>query len=262
MNRKHSTPTKRNAVVTGGMAGIGLATVQTLLSEGVRVAVGARRADNVDHVQEFRDIVGSEVFLAKLDVRSENSVASFTKAAEQELGPIDILVNAAGISRHQTVCGHDETDWNVVIDTNLSGPFRMIRACLPSMIARRWGRIINVASTAARVAMPDSPAYCASKSGLVGLTKAVALEGAPHGVTCVAVSPTWVETDMLRESAAIAAGRSGRTVEDEIAELHAANPQNRLVQPDEVAALIAFLCGESAGALTMEDVQINAGAHW
>ncbi|MGI9406471.1 MAG: SDR family NAD(P)-dependent oxidoreductase [Hyphomicrobiaceae bacterium] len=254
--------TERVAIVTGGMAGIGLATVQALLSAGMKVAVGARRAGDAGMESAFRDAVRVDVFLAVLDVRSTESIASFTSAVETTLGPVDVLVNSAGVSAHQMVCGHNEDDWLSVIDINLSGPFRMTRACLPGMIARKWGRIVNVASTAARTAMPDSAAYSASKSGLLGLTRAVALEGAPHGVSCVAVSPTWVETDMLRASAAEAAAASGRTVAEEIDEFRNSIPQNRLVQPDEVGALIAFLCGENAGGITMEDIQINAGALW
>src|SRR6056297_3189541 len=122
----------------------------------------------------------------------------------------------------------------------------MMRACLPGMKARGWGRIVNLASTAATTAVPDHPAYCASKSGVLGLSRAAALEGAPHGVTCVTVSPTWVETDMLHQS--------GHSYEEEIAALAQANPQNRLVQPQEIAALVAFLCSDAAPALTMEDI--------
>ncbi len=138
----------------------------------------------------------------------------------------------------------------------------MMRACLPGMKARGWGRIVNVASTAARTAVADHPAYCASKAGLLGLSRAVALEGAPHGVSCVTVSPTRVETDMLHQSAAIMAQKSARSYEAEIAALAAANPQNRLVQPQEIAALVAFLCSDAAPSLTMEDISVNAGAHW
>lgn len=256
------------AIVTGGARGIGLATVQSLLAKGARVAVGSRHAR--DKVTETRfgaesgtdGRVSTDIFLGTLDVQSEDSVKSFVERAQDQFGPVDILVNCAGISLHQTVCGHDEADWNAVIDINLSGTFRMIRACLPGMIGRKHGRIVNVASTAARVSVADSAAYSASKAGVLGLTRAVAVEGAPHGVACVSVSPTWIDTDMLQASAAEEAEKTGRTLEDVVAELRASNPQNRLVQPSEVADLIAFLCGEGSVALTMEDIQINAAAHW
>ncbi len=240
----------RVAVVTGGASGIGLACVRELGRLGAAVAAGSRRGE------------GEGRLVAALDVRDPASVAAFCARIEEELGPPDILVNAAGVTIHQVVEGHGEADWLAVIDTNLNGPFRMIRALLPGMKARKRGCIVNIASTAARSATADHAAYCASKTGLVGLTRAVALEGAPFGVTCTAVSPTWVETEMLRASAATLARASGRSQEQEIAAMAAANPQGRLVQPEEVAALVAFLASGAAPALTMEDIQVNAGAIW
>lgn len=254
--------TQRVAIVTGGMAGIGLATVNALMDAGHKVAVGARRADDTEAIAAFRASAGDDVMLHHLDVRSTGSVAAFCEAVEADLGPVDILVNNAGISTYQFVAEHDHADWERVIDVNLNGPFRMTRACLGGMKERGWGRVINVASTAARTAVATSAAYSASKSGLLGLTRAVAIEGAPHGVSCVAVSPTWIETDMLSGTAAKMAADAGTTVEEEIANIANANPQKRLVQPQEVAALIAFLAGETSPALTMEDIQVNAAAHW
>ena len=112
-------------------------------------------------------------------------------------GVPNILVNSAGISIHHKVCDHSDEDWHAVIDTNLNGPFRMIRSCLPAMMNAKWGRIVNIASTAASTAVATHAAYCASKSGLLGLTRSVALEGAHCGVTCTSVSPTWVETETV-----------------------------------------------------------------
>ncbi len=255
------TTIERVAVVTGGMTGIGLATAEALRARGIRVAVGSRRADDPELARRFHESL-PDAFLSELNVCSDGSVVAFMVSVEESLGPVDILVNAAGTSVHQSICDHDEADWNAVVETNLTGPFRMIRACMPGMIARRWGRIVNVASTAARVGAPDYAAYCASKAGLVGLTRVAALEGAAHGVTCTAVSPTWVETDMLRAAAEERSEVSGRPVEDEVAALTATVPQKRLVRPEEVAALIAYLCSEDAAAVTMEDIQINAGALW
>lgn len=254
--------TERVAVVTGGLAGIGEAIAIRLAQAGLRVAVGARRGGDPDRQPKIQAELGDRGYVGRLDVTDAGSVAQFTDDVKTALGPIDILVNAAGITLHQTTCDHSLEAWRTVIDTNLTGPFLMTRACLPDMIARGWGRIVNIGSTAARSAQPDYPAYCASKAGLLGLTRSVALEGAPHGVSCVMVSPTWVETDMLRSSAAQMAEVSGRTAEEEIDDIAKANPQNRLVQPGELAALVAFLCSDAAPALTMEDIQVNAGAHW
>lgn len=252
----------RVAVVTGGNAGIGLAISKALTARGAKVAVGARRCAKAGEAQKLESHIGPGAVALGLDVCQTNSVSDFMAEVTDRLGPPDILVNSAGVSVHQTVCGHSDEDWDAVIDANLTGPFRTIRACLPGMIETGWGRIINIASTAATTAVPTHAAYCASKSGLLGLTRAAALEGAPYGVSALAVSPTWVETDMLRASAAKQATASGHDYAAEMAALAAANPQNRLVQAEEIAALVSFLCSDQAPGLTMEDVQVNAGAHW
>ncbi len=250
----------RVAIVTGGLTGIGKAIALALAERGAAVAVGGRRKLG-DALAEL-EAASDAVFYHPLDVADLASVETFVDAVGQAQGPADILVNSAGISTHQYVCGHDVEAWLDVIDINLSGPFRMIRACLPTMIERKWGRIINIGSTAARVATDDHAAYCASKSGLLGLSRAVALEGAPHGVSSVVISPTWVQTDMMDASMAIQARNNGRSIDEEIAEIVAQQPQKRLVQPGELAALAAFLCRDEALGITMEDIQLNAGALW
>lgn len=252
----------RVAVVTGGLSGIGKAAALALLERGHRVAVGARRGGEVTPDEVFPGQDGERLLVAALDVRSEDSVAAFCDRVRARWAPIEILVNAAGVTVSQTVQGHDLADWEAVLQANLTGPFLMARASLPGMVAGKWGRIVNVASTAARTAVADHAAYCASKAGLVGLTRALALEGAPNGITCLSVSPTWVETDMLRAHAAAAAAAKGTSMAAEIAQLAADNPQGRLVQPEEIGHLIAMLCGEEMPALTMEDIQVNAGALW
>lgn len=250
----------RVAVVTGGATGIGAAITAALRAKGAAVAIGARSLADEGARKDAGRQTGA--LALPLDVASAASVEAFMDQVQDRLGPPAILVNNAGVSTHQLTSQHDEAEWLRVIDINLSGPFRTIRAVLPGMLQRGHGRIVNIASTAARAAVADHAAYCASKAGLVGLTRAVAQEGAPRGVTCMAVSPTWVETDMLRQSAAIQAEAAGRSVEEEIAGLAAANPQNRLVQPREVADLVAFCCSDRAPALTGEDIQVNAGAWW
>ena len=201
----------RTAIVTGGLQGIGLAIAAELTRQGVRVAVGARRGGDANQCLAAKAAVGSEGLVAALDVCSNDAIDNFMDLVRESTGTPDILVNAAGVSVHHTVCGHSDEDWDAVIDANLNGPFRMIRACLPDMKAQGWGRIVNIASTAARVADSTHAAYCASKAGLVGLTRAVAIEGGPYGVTCVAISPGWVETEMLRQSAETIAAKTGRS---------------------------------------------------
>lgn len=250
--------TGKVAFVTGGLSGMGLAIAHDLAAHGACVAVASRRAADADGALMARFHVQA------LDVRDPADVTRALDTVTAALGPVDILINAAGISIQQGVVGHSDTLWDSVIDTNLSGAFRTTRAVLPGMIARQWGRIINIGSTAATVGAMDNPAYCASKAGLLGLTRCVALEGAAHGVACTMISPTWVDTDMLHADTAEIAAREGRgrSSADLVAEIRAENPQKRIIQPGEIAALATFLCRDAALGLTMDNIQVTGGAHW
>ncbi len=250
----------RVAVVTGGFSGIGLASALSLARQGAAVALGARTVA-AEPQQQLADI-GASVYAGSLDVRDSASVTRFISEAEATLGPSDIVVNSAGISTSQSVADHDEQTWIDVIDTNLIGCFRIIHTCLPGMIERGWGRIVSIGSTAARTAVPGHSAYCASKSGLLGLNRAVALEGAAHGVTATVVSPTWVQTDMFNASFKAKAEKNGTGLDDEIAKIISQSSQQRLVQPNELGELAAYLCRDEAAPITMEDIQVNAAAWW
>ncbi|MCB1385567.1 MAG: SDR family oxidoreductase [Nitratireductor sp.] len=270
--------TGRCAVITGGLTGQGLAIAEALAAAGAAVAVGSylgasgRQGDaaaylepeGVSNVRALLERHGGCVHAGHLDVRDTGAVRAFLDAAEARCGPADILVNAAGTTAEQPVCGHPDSLWEKILDTNLTGAFRMTRELLPGMIGRKWGRVINIGSTAAMVGWKDNPAYCASKSGLLGLTRCVALEGAPHGVTCVMISPTWVETELMHRNVTqvMAAEGRGRTLEEGMAEIAGQNPQKRLIQPEEIAATALFLCSEEARGITMENLQITGGALW
>jgi 3-hydroxybutyrate dehydrogenase len=270
----------RAAVVTGGASGQGRAIALALAARGADVAVGSYLADRpalepgsdtyLPAPEELASVeaeiaaFGVRVLGAALDVRSNESCAAFYDRALTAFGKIDILANAAGIGAEQPLCGHPDALWDAVIDTNLTGCYRMIKRCLPGMIERRWGRIINIASTAANIGAKDNPAYCASKAGILGLTRCVALEGAPFGVTCNAINPGFVDTGMMRSSVRtwLKAEGKGRTEEAFIAEIAAGYPQKRIIQPREIGALAAFLCHDDALGLTMEDITVAAGSLW
>jgi NAD(P)-dependent dehydrogenase (short-subunit alcohol dehydrogenase family) len=251
----------RIAVVTGGLSGIGLACAQELILNGNIVAVGSRRCSS-DAVNKVKEILGPDSFFYPLDVGCEKSVNMFCEKVTKELGNTSILVNSAGIYEPGLIVKPDSSHWYDQLKINLSGPFLMTKALMPSMIRNKFGRIVNVASTAGRISAAGYAGYCASKAGLISLSKTTAIEGAPHNVSCVSVSPTWVETGML-ENAEIR-----HTVDQHITKdaarkaLIASNPQGRLVQAKEIAALVAFACGDSCPALTNEDIQVNAGAIW
>jgi NAD(P)-dependent dehydrogenase (short-subunit alcohol dehydrogenase family) len=261
-------------MVTGGASGMGLAIAQALASAGARVAIGSllvggRRAEGEltylpgqEQMDQALSQLGSDSIGMNLDVTSDASVDDFHRATVERLGPVDILVNAAGITAEQTIVGHDDGLWNKVLEVNLTGTYRAIKRVLPSMIERKWGRIINLASTAASVGAATSGAYCASKAGVVGLTRAVALEGAPHGVTCNSISPTWVDTAFGRTWMTDIAEHEHRSGDAYVAEVEKSNPQGRLISPTEIGALALFLCSEGAKGITMEDLRVSAGSLW
>ena len=248
--------------MTGGLSGIGLATARRFAKDGMTVFVGTRGAKDADHARKILGTDADRITARALDVQSPDSANAFVADVVATTGRVDILVNAAGVYEEAAVIDHPEDVWQDHIDINLSGSFRMIRAVMPLMKKAGWGRIINIASVAAHNGMPNNAAYCASKAGLLGLGRCVSLEGADHGITCVSISPTWVETEMLRRFIDADVASTGQTLEEVRAEYAKSNPQNQLVQPSEVAELAAFLASDAARALTMEDYQINAGALW
>jgi NAD(P)-dependent dehydrogenase (short-subunit alcohol dehydrogenase family) len=268
----------RVAMVTGGGSGIGRAVALALAGAGADVAIGSllagRQKANGEvmflpsdaQLEDARRAIaafGSRCLAMELDVTCDASVQAWFDATRAELGPVDILANAAGITVEQTVSDHPDESWHRVIDVNLNGTFRTIKRALPGMIERGWGRIINIASTSASVGAATGGAYSASKSGVVGLTRCVALEGAPHGVTCNAISPTWVDTSFGRDwMSAIAANEEKSGAAEYLSEVKAANPQGRLIDPSEVGALALFLCRDDARGMTMQDLPLSAGSLW
>ena len=268
------------AWITGGASGMGRAIALRLAAEGADVAIGSLLAEGgvsrpadadtyfptTGELAETRaaiEAAGVKAFAQGLDVRSDGGVQAFFEAASGALGPIDILVNAAGMDVHQPMATHDDGQWHRVIDTNLNGNYRTIRRCLGGMIERGWGRIVVIASTAASVGALANAAYCASKSGILGLMRCVAIEGAPNGVTCNAISPGYVETPMADTHFQHAVERGDApSVEAAKAAAVAAYPQGRFIAPEEIASTAAYLCRDEAARITMEDIRIPGGALW
>ena len=270
--------TGKVAAVTGGASGMGRAMALAFASAGADVAIGSLLAggtktngeltflpgqDLLDSAKREIEANGVHCLAMGLDVTKDDSVDAFFAAVNKDLGPVDVLANAAGITAEQSIVGHPDLLWHKVIEVNLTGTYRAIKRALPGMIERKWGRIINIASTAASVGSATSGAYCASKAGVVGLTRCVALEGAPHGVTCNAISPTWVDTGFARDwMSDIAEKQEHRQGDDYAADVMKANPQGRLIQPAEIGALALFLCRDEALGITMQDLTVSAGSLW
>lgn len=260
--RGEMTARQKTAIITGGLSGMGLACARRLAKDGMAVFVGTRSAGDPAHALNILGDDADPIHAAELDVRSKDSIDAFVGDVVARQGGVDILINAAGVYEEAAVINHPDDVWNDQIDINLSGTFRMIRAVMPHMRDAGWGRIVNLASVAAHNGMANNAAYCASKAGLLGLGRCVSLEGAAHGITCVSISPTWVETEMLRRFIDADVKASGQTLEEVRAQYAKSNPQSQLVQPSEVAELAAFLVSDAARALTMEDYQVNAGSLW
>ncbi|MBD5656668.1 MAG: SDR family oxidoreductase, partial [Candidatus Eremiobacteraeota bacterium] len=182
-----------------------------------------------------------------------------TRAAFAALGPIDVLVNNAGAALSKPFGRYTDDDFEASIALNLTATFRAARAVLPGMLERRWGRIVNVASTAGLKGYAYTAVYCAAKHGVIGLTRALAIEFATSGVTINAVCPGFTETDLTREAIASIAARTGRSPADARASLARFSPQQRLMDASEVADAVAYLCGPGAAAMTGQSLVVAGG---
>jgi NAD(P)-dependent dehydrogenase (short-subunit alcohol dehydrogenase family) len=207
---------------------------------------------------------GVRALAMPLDVCSDDSVRASFEAILAAFGKIDILINAAGSSTRHPIIDHPDSHWYRMLEVNLTGPYRTIRLCFPGMKERRWGRIVNFASTAANVGYPNHSAYCASKSGLLGLTRCVALEGAAFGISCNAICPGFVETGSNYGGTILDMQIAGvdTSVEAYRAQIAESLPQKRYLQPEEVGALAAFLCRDDAWGVTAESITIAMGSLW
>lgn len=248
--------TPRHALVTGGGSGIGAAIVRNLLARGMHVTVLGRRPD------VLRTLAATDpthLHAVTADVSDVAQVAAAYDSAQVRFGRVDILINNAGQAGSAPFHKMDMAQWQQMLSVNLTGTMVCMQAVLPAMLAAGWGRIVNVASTAGLVGYPYVAAYCAAKHGVIGLTRALALETATKGITVNAVCPGYTETDIVHQSIARVVAKTGRSAEQARAEFVKSNPQGRLVQPEEVADAVAWLCGESAAAVTGQSLSVSGG---
>ena len=235
------------AVVTGGSRGIGYAICEALAKEGADIALlYASNSEAADAAAEAFSALGVRAKAYQCRVENEEEAAAVVKAVKEDFGKIDILVNNAGITRDKLVNGMKEADFCDVIDVNLKGAYHMIRNVYPLMAKQRTGRIINISSVSGLTGNAGQVNYSASKAGLIGMTKSVAKELAARGVTCNAIAPGFIETDM-----------TARFAEDNA--VLSAIPVRRMGTPSEVGALAAFLCSPYAAYITGEVIRIDGG---
>ncbi len=249
----------RVALVTGGGTGIGLAIALAFLGEGARVAIGSRNPVHVKEGSEAAGAAGYEVLTLQLDVTDPASVRRAVDAVVSRYGRIDILVNNAGASGRTPMTDPDDTRWRAIIHTNLTGAYLCSKQALRMMKDGDHGRIINLSSVLGRFGVPGYAAYCAAKHGIIGLTKALALEVASRGITVNAICPTWVDTDMARQGITETAAVLGVSAGEFRRQAVKAIPLQRMIEASEVGGLAVYLASPRGAAITGQALNICGG---
>ena len=246
---------RRHAVVTGGGRGIGAAIATALAAEGAKLTLMGR---NRAQLQDKAAMLATAQAI-RCDVTNEAEVGAAFAEARQTFGPVAILINNAGAADSAPFVRTSFELFQRMLDVNLIGTFLCSRAALPDMLEAGFGRIVNVASIAGLKGAAYVSAYCAAKHGVVGLTRALALETATKGITVNAVCPSYTDTDMVRDAIANIAQKTGRKTEQAEAELVGKNPQGRLIRPEEVAATVLWLCAPGTDAITGQAIAVAGG---
>jgi len=244
----------KHAFITGGGTGIGLATARALAARGAKLTLAAR---NFARVEEAAAQLNAHP--AAMDVTSEASINAGFESARAAWGPIHILVNNAGLAPSAPFHATDLALWNQVLSTNLTGAFLCTQAALPDMYAAGWGRVVNVASVCSLKGYAYVSAYCASKHGLLGLTRALAHETAKRGVTVNAVCPGYVATEIVSNAQKNISAKTTLSDDEALASIIRFNPQGRLIEAEEVASAIAWLCGAGAAATNGAALPMTGG---
>jgi NAD(P)-dependent dehydrogenase (short-subunit alcohol dehydrogenase family) len=246
-----------HALVTGAGSGIGAATAISLASAGARVSLVGRKRDTLEHTAaRIGDRCGA---IAIVDVTDPEAIVAGIDDVTAAAGPIDILVNNAGQAASAPFEKTDTALWSQMLAVNLTSVFLVSKAVLPFMLQQGRGRIVNIASTAGLIGYAYVTAYVAAKHGVIGLTRALALEVARKGITVNAVCPGYTDTPLVAEAVDAIVGKTGRSEADARAALAKTNPMNRLVTPEEVAATVAWLASIGASAINGQAIAVAGG---
>ena len=252
------TLTNSHAIVTGGATGIGAAISTALLDCGAKVTiVGRRKSVLHDAVAQFPNSSNAQAVVA--DVSSADSVNQAVAEARSSFGPVDILINCAGAAPTMPFHKLKVDEWNEVLAVNLNGVFHCTSAVINEMRERKSGRIINIASTSALKGYAYVSAYCAAKHGVLGLTRALALETATHGITVNAICPGFTDTDIIRDSVKNIVAKTGRSEAQALESFTDTNPQKRLIDPEEVAETVLWLCCNNSRSITGQAISVSGG---
>jgi 3-hydroxybutyrate dehydrogenase len=236
----------RVALVTGGGRGIGRESVLALARKGYAVATAARTREQVEHVAKEAAALGVRALAVHLDVTDARQVEHAVREVEDRLGPVDVLVNNAGIAESAPFGRTDRELWDRHLAVNVTGPYLLTHAVLPGMLTRRWGRVVNIASLAGLYGAAYVSAYVTSKHALVGFTRALALEVSGKGVTVNAICPGYVASELTWKSARNIVEKTGKPYDEAVAALARSNPGGRLIDPGEVAVIVARLVEDDA----------------
>jgi 3-hydroxybutyrate dehydrogenase len=252
----------KNALVTGSTSGIGLAIARALAADGANLTLNGLGDSTA--IEKLRASLESEfkvrVAFSPADMTKPDEIAAMIGEAEKRFGSLDVLVNNAGIQHVSAIENFPVDRWDAVIAINLSSAFHTTRAAVPGMKRRKWGRIINIASAHGLVASAQKAAYVASKHGVIGLTKSVAVELANDGITCNAICPGWVLTQLVEKQIVTRAKASGNGVEaEQLALVAEKQPMHAFSTPENIAALAIFLCGDAAATMTGSSYSIDGG---
>ena len=246
--------TGKTALVTGGGRGIGEAIARRLAGDGMKVVVCGRSEEPLRRVAE--EIGGVAMVV---DLMDRGATDRFLDDLREKVGPIDVLVNNAGMAESAPLHRTDDEMWDRLMELNATASFRLVRALVPAMIVNGYGRVINIASNAGVSGYAYTAAYCASKHAVVGFTRGLAMDLAKTPVTINAVCPGWVDTDMVAEAVERIAGKTGRDEAAARESLASMTPQGRIIEPSEVAHLVASLCPDEARGIHGQTLVLDGG---
>ncbi|MDP7370855.1 MAG: SDR family NAD(P)-dependent oxidoreductase [Nitrospinota bacterium] len=247
------------AFITGASGGIGGEIAMAFAQEGADVALAARRVEKMEILAEKIRGLGRKALVFRCDVTNDSDILDTLRSTEKELGPIDVLVNNAGIVSFEAVHELPDEVWDRTMQINAKAPFVAIREVLPSMIGRKKGKIINVASVSGKIGLAYRSAYAASKHAVLGLTRSLSAEVAPFGITANCICPTFVDTEMFEESIQKWADETGKSYEEQREELRNRVPMKRFIEAAECVPLALLLASDDSNGITGQAINVDGG---
>ena len=247
-------------IVTGASDGIGVACAEHFAAAKCRVVLVARNTTKLNASAERIASKGGQALAVVCDVTHRDEVQKLGVSVRDRWGDAQVLINCAGIAQAARFTDMADELWDRTVETNLTGAYNCCKVFLPGMARSRWGRVINIGSTAAKVGYPHVTAYTSSKHGLLGLTRSLALETARQGVTVNMICPGYVDDERTRDNACLMAKKTGKTMEEILRMFASIAPQNRLIEPTEVASLAVFLASEKLSGMTGQAINVDGGA--